>query len=276
MANFPNKLDIYFNHSINVVKRGAFLNLPLVTEIMLQNDKIHTVEVGVFTNLPSLDTIHINYNRIRSLEPNTFDNLPELEVVHMDHNQLEYFEQEWFKNTPKLTVINGDNNLIRTIPRGSFADIPSLEYLLLHENQINHIHRHAFSGATNLTFLNLGYNRIKTLDVDFSALPMTTLLLYVNNLTYIPDKVLQDIRYSITQFEVYGNPLQCLCHNKIMQWSKENKLVDPFKRCRVNNPVCVNLQTTATACLENVSDQVAQELDSIFHGQYNYSCGSSN
>lgn len=254
VANFKGKFSITMEgNQIDTVKKEAFFNLPGVRSISLLSNKIKWVESGAFSNLESLLYLNLEKNSIESFPPSTFSNLPKLERVDLSSNRLRFFKQEWFSGTPQLKVLEIAHNEIFEIRDDSFSTITSLKNLNFYGNRIENLYPSAFVGLKELDLLNLGNNDIKDINLDFSSLKKLLLLqLEGNNINYISEKVLEDLRV-LSTLSIYANPIQCSCFDILMKWSVRNR-IHVRSQCNQQLPVCVDAKSNFAKCIPRDDD----------------------
>ncbi|XP_031350591.1 carboxypeptidase N subunit 2-like [Photinus pyralis] len=250
----PFRID-FFNTSIEIIREGAFLDLPQLHRIFLVGNEIFWISENAFQDLQSLTEVYLDYNKITDVSPRAFNNLPDLVTVSIFGNQLEHFEQAWFYRTPALQFLSLGQNRLRKIPRGAFTNLPAIRELWFIRNEIEFVDKDAFKGLGNLITLNLAENKLKSFEFNF-AIPVKFMRVIIdnNNITYISDKILDVIRPKLSVLTIADNPLQCACLDKIIQWSNAYNINVPQREFQQAGAVCIIPKTKPSQCLERSDD----------------------
>ncbi|XP_031332985.1 leucine-rich repeat-containing G-protein coupled receptor 6-like [Photinus pyralis] len=247
------------DNNIGSIKSEAFFNLSGLVGVNLYTNKIKLVSTNSLTNLPSLTSISLSWDNEVTISPSAFSNLPQLAQVMLDFNNLDTFEQDWFDKTPKLRELHMIGNHLRTIPKAAFTNLQSINLLNFQGNKIESIDKDAFMGLRNLNKLILKQNKLKSFDIDFHThLKLTYLAIDYNNITFIPDKVLDTIQSHLLTIHIVGNPWQCGCFHKLISWGAKNAITT-FSQCPNQELVCVYPKTNPNECIERSDDDFYSE-----------------
>ncbi|KAK5640759.1 hypothetical protein RI129_009306 [Pyrocoelia pectoralis] len=250
VRDISTKFNIDFSrNNIEIIREEAFLNLSSLDQMDLSRNNIIWISENAFVNLPTLRLLYLAHNKI-SVSPRAFNNLPKLRVIDLSDNNLDSFDQSWFYRTPSLDTISFRLNRLRSIPRAAFINFPSINNLYFHSNEIENIHPDAFKGLRNLRQIIISENRVKSFEINFhTPSELGAVGIQFNNITYISDKMLEMIRPNLRSFWITGNPWQCGCFDKLINWSIKNRVTISFV-CLQYEYVCVYPKTNPYQCLE--------------------------
>ncbi|XP_031351530.1 leucine-rich repeat-containing protein 15-like [Photinus pyralis] len=243
----------FVNTSIEIIREGAFLNLPKLERIYFRDNDLFWIGENAFQDLPSLTAVIMNFNKITELSPRAFSNLPHLTEVSFHKNNLENFDQSWFYKTPLLRFLTVSHNRLRKITRGAFITLPAIEKIYFGNNEIEFVDKDAFKGLRHLESLNLGQNKLKKFDFNFyTPSKLRDVYFQYNNITYISDEMLDVLGPTLLSLYISGNPLQCACLDKIIQWSDALEISVPQLKSPQSGAgaVCTLPKTKPSQCLE--------------------------
>lgn len=255
-SNF--RLDLR-NNRIEFIREGAFLNLPGLYYINLRYNEITWIAKNSFKDLPSLGELLLSDNKITVVWQQAFTNLPKLMYIAFTGNKLDRFDQDWFSGTPNVERLYFGYNQLREITRGAFINLPNLKFLLFAQNLIEYIDPDAFKGLRNLEKVTFEDNRLRSIELNLHT-PSKLAELYImfNNITYISDRMLQTLQPSLKSFEVYRNPWQCSCLDKIVTWGLKNNIsvnAGWFRPELKATAVCVLPTTFSQECLDRSDEE---------------------
>ncbi|XP_031353864.1 leucine-rich repeat-containing protein 15-like [Photinus pyralis] len=255
------------HNNIEIIRAEAFLNLPELQSIDLSGNKINWISENSFTNLPFLTKINLMSNEV-SVSPRAFNNLPKLEEVNFAENKLESFDQGWFRQTPKLWWLWFRDNRLRTIPKAAFINLPSVRQIHFENNQIERIDKDAFKGLRNLQRIYFAQNQLKCFEINFHT-PSKLVYMGVqfNNITFISSKVLETIQPNLLKFWVTGNPWQCACFDRLIDWGIKNHIDIAFK-CVQQESVCVYPKQNPDECTERDDEEFYNEFSKNFGSEW--------
>uniref|UniRef100_A0AAR2JAG8 TIR domain-containing protein n=1 Tax=Pygocentrus nattereri TaxID=42514 RepID=A0AAR2JAG8_PYGNA len=91
-----------WHNRLTVVKTNQFICMPLLEQLLLNDNWIKILEPAAFTGLFHLKVLKLNSNRIKVLAVNDFDSLRALEILLIDNNVIENIEHGVFRNQDEL------------------------------------------------------------------------------------------------------------------------------------------------------------------------------
>uniref|UniRef100_A0A1Y1MSI9 LRRCT domain-containing protein n=1 Tax=Photinus pyralis TaxID=7054 RepID=A0A1Y1MSI9_PHOPY len=260
------ELHIIHNH-IQMIKEGAFLNLPILRMLYLDNNHLTSLERYSFEGLPSLRGIYLRHNSINAIFANTFVNLPSLSMLFLDNNNLKTFNQNWFSSTPELKWLLLDDNQITFIGMAAFQDLPSLESLGFEGNKLSHIHPDAFHGLPQLSELILGKNQLSSFNIQLKELPnLYRLGINQNRFTHIPISVFDVVRNSLKEIWIYSNPLQCSCVDEFVIWGEKYNIEVRWK-CEDREIYCLLPLSGETDCAKRGESEFNATYIDLFQSE---------
>ncbi|KAK5641051.1 hypothetical protein RI129_009598 [Pyrocoelia pectoralis] len=247
-ANFT--LQISHNPNFTTIMEEAFLDLPNVFEVDLNDNMIDWIETNTFSNQLFLAAIDLSKNQLEILLHQTFYNVPNLEIIDFSGNKFQFFDQYWFYNATRLSMMLLHHNRISSIPRASFITLPSLTDIDFENNQISYIHKLAFEGLQSLQSLDLEKNKLKSIELDFFQTPNLNFLgIGENEITYISDQTLSGLQTSLRSLWIHFNPWQCSCIQKVLNWGALYNINVSFK-CNNTSLFCVVPKVSENECTE--------------------------
>ncbi|XP_072536563.1 toll-like receptor 12 [Salminus brasiliensis] len=90
------------NNQLMVVKTNQFFCMPVLEQLLLNDNRITTLEPGAFRGLLHLKILKLNSNLIKRLSVNDFLSLRALEVVLIDNNVIENIDYGTFQDQREL------------------------------------------------------------------------------------------------------------------------------------------------------------------------------
>ncbi|KAL7886701.1 hypothetical protein AOLI_G00044220 [Acnodon oligacanthus] len=91
-----------WHNQLTVITTKQFACMPVLEQLLLNDNWIKSLEPGAFTGLFHLKVLKLNSNRIKVLAVNDFDSLRALEVLLIDNNVIENIEHGVFRNQAEL------------------------------------------------------------------------------------------------------------------------------------------------------------------------------
>lgn len=179
----------------------------------------------------------------------TFDirDLPELTFVDLQKNELRSWDGRGFENVPKMLGLNLEFNGLESVHDSAFDHMKTLEKVQLGRNKLTRIGP-VFAELPYLKEVNLAMNGFVELPEDLFrptakklegyALvfmvkrALTFLNLHHNNLTCLPDRLLEDLVHT-QHIGIEMNPWSCPCYFRVMNWARRNKV-----RVNQRHPLC--------------------------------------
>ena len=198
------------NNTIAHLERNAFQNNKLLMEIHLQFNNILQIFKNVFTGL-GVNFINLSHNKIMRVGNGVFGGMQGSEslILYLDYNQISSIHPSAFIDS-KIITITLSYNKLKSIKSGTFSKLEQLRYLDLSFNFIHTIEKKSIDGETNryLKELNLAANKLT--DVDFfTKMRVNNLYVSSNNISRISVEAMAYV--NVTSMYVDPNPWICEC-----------------------------------------------------------------
>ena len=222
-------------HSIIALQGNPFTNLPLLQDLILDQNRLSYLKPQVLSDLSTLKYLSLERNNLMFLDTALFKTLSALNKLSLIGN---YFSSlpvgifhdltnitELFLSTNRLTTLDNDTfirlkelrvltirqNELRGLPEGIFNDTVYLKLLDLGLNKLSALHKHLFSGLVNLITLKLDHNNLSVLPKgvfnDLKTLDYLTL--WQNHLKQLPYNLFWELR-NLTTLDLDNNELTIL------------------------------------------------------------------
>lgn len=219
-------LEILNVRTNRIAEVNTFNGLNQLEELHLDHNQITIIRRGTFVGVAKLRNIVLYSNRIHTIEDGAFDT-PELTNLNLDRNKLTMLSDSVFSNIPQLRAIYIDNNELTHIGR-SLLSLQSVTYITLKDNHIEDIDLVEFSKLPKLSLLNLdnsgfSFGSTKNVSTVVDNMSLKALQLANNNLTNYIDlkqlrifKALMYLRLSnnlYTSFHLNANDIKTLLPN---------------------------------------------------------------
>lgn len=163
--------DIDFKGKVSQIAHGIGAHFPNLKKLQINSGhKFISVEKIDFENLNQLKELTLLLNHINVLATNAFDFLTNLEILSLASCNLKRLPEMVFRNLSKLKELSLRTNLLRSIHENIFINLGALEILDLSENQIETLPSKLLASNLLLKFLELSHCKIKSIQVDFTAL----------------------------------------------------------------------------------------------------------
>uniref|UniRef100_A0A6B2EHK6 Putative reticulon/nogo receptor n=1 Tax=Phlebotomus kandelakii TaxID=1109342 RepID=A0A6B2EHK6_9DIPT len=176
------KVEFKNNTHLQVLRRFAFANHPVLFDVNLEANQISKVETQAFENLPQLEVLSLGYNNITHLPDDVFGSLGKLKELHVQHNHIAQLSRDVFKGLGNLLNLDMSYNNLTFVGNTVFAELWSLQELAMHNNKIEQISERAFDGLNNLHTLQLQHNRLIALHNGiFTVVPALNSLNLLDN-----------------------------------------------------------------------------------------------
>lgn len=274
---------IFTDNGMTDIEENAFVDLEAVKILDLSNNLLAHIRVNTVSKLITLDRLILSFNKINKIDKRAFKNL-QVTDMELENNELTEYDPEWFnRNNKNLRKINLKRNRITHIPRDSFKYFEKIDAILLQENLLTSIDMQAFLGVHQLGTLDLSSNLLKELDPNlfrtfngiadenadarrFADMPsmhvsffsaftgIHSLYIHNNSFTYLPTKLLRDVRHNLRYINIHSNPWQCACYREIEAWAAKSSVsinVFDIGCIHYDNPVCVVPSQNGDKCIEN-------------------------
>eukprot|EP00058_Branchiostoma_floridae_P025707 XP_002611197.1 hypothetical protein BRAFLDRAFT_71157 [Branchiostoma floridae] len=268
------------NLQITMIHEGAFVNLPQLQYLNLENNQITKIQEGTFVNVsqlqtlslganritnikedviaylpgPGLQDLHLYINQITKIEPGTFTNLPRLRTLSLRRNEISKIHACAFANLPRLLRLNLDNNRITMIPKGAFANLPRLRRLYLDSNRITTLQPGAFVNLSQLQELDLSSNKMSAITpLAFSLLP-SNLFIRLNGNPWQCDCRMAPLRLDSTEFSSSKDTIVCVEPANL--WEQKLAYVSPEDLVCAEptmSALPVDVQVTFNNCYEGTT-----------------------
>jgi Leucine-rich repeat (LRR) protein len=110
------------SNRIRTIENEAFINLPNISEILLQNNLLQRLIPEYFSNVPCLAKLDLSLNKIRKLDRFSFRFFQQHgAVIKLDDNKIVEVDVRAFENfTSQNSSITLTNNLIESLSKGLF------------------------------------------------------------------------------------------------------------------------------------------------------------
>lgn len=277
---------ILTDNGIQDMEEDAFVDLEAIKVLDLSNNLLTHIKKNTVSKIITLDRLILNNNRISIIDKLAFKNM-QFNDLQLENNELTNYDPEWFhRNNENLYTINLKGNKITHIPKDSFKYFKRINSILLQENCITNIHKEAFLGVHSLGTLDISSNQLKNLDPNlfrtfngiaaenedarrFSQIPsmhvdsfksftgINTLDIHNNSFTYLPKKLLRDVKHNLRYIFIQDNPWQCACYRDIEKWGSKGSQRGTI---RINNfnmgyfhnddPICMPYAENTDKCVE--------------------------
>ncbi|POI32597.1 hypothetical protein CIB84_003651 [Bambusicola thoracicus] len=201
------------NNNIKRLDPGIFEGLSNLHYLYLQNNQIAFVPRGLFSDLLSVRYLTLQRNRLSILGSGTFLGMRNLQTLNLANNKISRISNAAFCHLENLVyLLSLSHNPIRSIQRFAFKGLNKLRYLSLKSVKLKHIAVNGFFGLSNLSQLILSYNDLENINSSsFTSLnSLKYLQLDRNKITKLQSKVLEPL-VSLTHLHVNYNPWNCSC-----------------------------------------------------------------
>ncbi len=140
-------------------------SMKQLKEINLKKNLIGSVEA--FVDLPNVESINLNQNKIVELPANAFKGCPRLSVLKLSENPIKALRSDEFVQLTGLMKLDFSFTRMTSIGPTTFHPLKSLETLdlngALKSGQLNNIEKELFINSTKLRSLDLSSNRIQAI-----------------------------------------------------------------------------------------------------------------
>lgn len=256
MKELPYFLD--FNAVWNTMNLSENLlpNLPgnkfvggRIRHLDLSRNIIAEIDPEAFVDLSDLETLDLSYNFLSEISRQALSPLVDLRKLKLRYNRFTWVRTATFGGITQLEELDMSGNDLTHVPTSALRPLTRLKLLNLRNNKIKQIHGYAFEGLP-LETLDLGDNEAPV-SLDTRAFcgqepkvsheernvmewqGMYTLSLDHNGLSYI-DPCIAKLVWTLTTFDVSGNPLRCDCRLYMFRnWGTRTT----FPRAQCDSPV---------------------------------------
>ena len=218
------QLNLGFNE-ITHIRRNAFVNLTLLTELRINHNRIVTIEAGAFHGLLSMTYLDLFRNQLSNIPE--LSRLVSLETLDISMNQIHWLDAHRIRKLNKLLHFRLSRCNVKAIPAS--LQMTSLRSIDLSYNEIKTLPESVFDGFDSLKILYLAGNKLSSLPLLGSAAKTIKLLWIERNYFYqlpnlknfpklhkagishnyisiVPEATLPQRRISV---KLYGNPITC-------------------------------------------------------------------
>lgn len=119
-------------NQIQKFKVRTFEHVPLLEELLLNNNHIETIEDGTL-QLPHLKRLDLSYNKLKELSNAIFQNCRHLEYLDLRSNHITLIRRSIY-GLNQLQYLNLDNNRISDVYFRALVHIHALEHLSIENN----------------------------------------------------------------------------------------------------------------------------------------------
>ena len=200
------RIELHYN-DIRIINDSSFsfIDVSVVTDLYLYNNKIESISKGAFTGFTSLESLYLSNNKLSELELNCND-LPNLNRLDLQYNLLIAVPAFYgscssletlllsYNDIDKTTVNDFENiTYIRSITlksnkledfqsfHGSAISMSRTSEVLLSNNKLTVINARTFDGFDNLYCIHIYYNKMKYFSITSSHVPrLAEIHLYEN------------------------------------------------------------------------------------------------
>lgn len=222
IKNFPRLQSLsLINVNLSRIDPGAFQKLPKLMELSLSVNKLTEINREVFQGLQMLTNLYLSSNQISVIEAGAFSNMPHLKSVHLDRNKLTEINGNLFDGSPRIRHLDFSLNAIERVASYAFNDIrPDISEIRSVTIKLsgNGIFDFAPDSLEQLPVvqLHLERNRLTSFEAIFHTVQENSqLYLNHNQITCIPDDVLDFMKNTTISVYVLDNPFDCSCLNNI-------------------------------------------------------------
>uniref|UniRef100_A0A182NHW4 Fibromodulin n=1 Tax=Anopheles dirus TaxID=7168 RepID=A0A182NHW4_9DIPT len=234
-----------------------FVPMPLLREILMQENRIQRISASVPFTACKLITLSLPSNRITQIEL-TGLTFPALEYLILDDNALATIPSDW-TNVPSLRVLSLERNHIQRLDMRSLHQLQSLDILYLGGNRIEQVWASAPVELSSLRMLHLAQNRIREVNMRACRLPQIRNMVLTNNpMSTIPSlfKTFPQLHISIDSLRV-----QCPLLLQFRRLMSEGRLsIDYIEDLMGCNLGVINMTSDGgaklRAAIENINDNI--------------------
>ncbi|KAK5645073.1 hypothetical protein RI129_006373 [Pyrocoelia pectoralis] len=253
-------LKLYKN-SIAVLPDFAFIVLPQLTKLDLQDNNIQQISTyGPFI-YNTIKTVNLSFNKLRDLNWQCFAS-PGLErliitnnkiqeigiegvlskdliTLNLDSNEINHLEDDVFQDSQKLEELILSRNRFSTL--WTKFKLKSLKKLDFSHNKITTIHESVFDGLPQVEQIYLNDNLLKKLPPQFAKIHLHTVHLHNNRLENLEMIYLNpSFEYELT---FSRNPLPCSCLDNWIVFMELRRITTTDCHREFygngNNPTCI-------------------------------------
>ena len=220
-----------------------------IRHLDLSRNIINKVNIEAFVGLSDLEVLDMSYNYLSEVPGQALSSLVDLRSLLLKYNRFSWVSATTFAGITQLEQLDLSGNDLTAVPTSALRPLGRLKVLKLRNNKIKQIHGYAFEGLP-LETLDLGDNE-SPITLDSRAFcgqepkvsheernvmewdGMYTLFLDHNGLSFI-DPCIAKLVWTLTTFDVSGNPLRCDCRLYMFRnWGTRTK----FPRAQCDSPV---------------------------------------
>uniref|UniRef100_A0A182PQG0 Uncharacterized protein n=1 Tax=Anopheles epiroticus TaxID=199890 RepID=A0A182PQG0_9DIPT len=183
---------------------AVFASMPLLSTLLVWENRIVRLEASVPTNLPNLSILSVGYNQIASIDLSNLT-LPNLDSLYLGPNALKCMPS-LPRSLPKLSYFSLYSNNLTQLDLSYFRPYRNLERIVVSLNQITTVWTRSAVRLPVIS-LSLNDNKITAFNITGCDMPnITHLYLDDNRLTEIPSVF---DRYPKARLVMDNNPLSC-------------------------------------------------------------------
>lgn len=189
-SNLPLLYNLVLERNLlKVITKRTFTGLDNLRGLVLNKNKLETIDSDVFINLTKLETLSLSANNLKSLSPKAFTNLGQVITLYLKENELVHLPDNILCPLHSLEQLSLDYNKLESLPSDVFCNsLSQLMFLTLKNNLISNLPAGIFRSLRNLYLLNLDGNKLTVLNKDsFNGMSsyVTNLMLKNNSIRVI-------------------------------------------------------------------------------------------
>ena len=214
------------NRSIIALQGNPFTNLPILQELILDQNRLYYLNPHVLRDLTTLKYLSLEWNRFTFLDVTLFKTLTALDKLSLIGNHLMTLPVGIFQNITNLTELLLDNNRLTTLHHKILIGLKELRVLAIHNNKLEGLPEYLFNDTIRLMNLNLGANKLTSLSKNlFNGLNnLVSLNLDLNSLLFLPEGLFDGLK-SLEYLNIDKNQLSSL--DKSL-FNETNRLTELF------------------------------------------------
>eukprot|EP00058_Branchiostoma_floridae_P012391 XP_002597879.1 hypothetical protein BRAFLDRAFT_128424 [Branchiostoma floridae] len=135
--------SIFIKHlRSSILMERSFPNTSGLTVLHIQASNVSTIQPGAFLGLPLVKKLYLDDNLISNLGPDTFLGLKNLTDLVINKNELSFISQHAFRGLPLLAYLSLVQNRLPSVPVDALLQPKALTVANLNKNPITNITRH--------------------------------------------------------------------------------------------------------------------------------------
>ena len=199
------------NRSIIALQGNPFTNLPVLQELILDQNRLNYLNPHVLRDLTTSKYLSLEWNHFMFLDVTLFKTLIALDKLSLIGNYLMTLPVGIFQNITNLTELFLDNNRLTTLHNEIFIGLKELRVLAIRNNKLEGLPEYLFNDTIRLMNLDLGANKLRALSKNiFKGLNNLAILnLDHNSLLFLPERLFDGLK-SLEYLNIEKNQLSSL------------------------------------------------------------------